>query len=96
VAPRISRRAEDGEIRRPAGSEETNGTQEEDMLFGMSGSINPAIRAAVGVVILVIGLVLHKVVLDAAGAAAIVISVVQWLQRRRGTQGTQGTRGPAR
>ena len=60
------------------------------MLFGMFGSINPVIRAAVGVVILVIGLVLHKVVLDAAGAATIVLSVVQWLHRRRGTKGTQG------
>ncbi|HEY7882442.1 MAG TPA: hypothetical protein VID31_16435 [Streptosporangiaceae bacterium] len=63
------------------------------MLFGL---VHPAIRAAVGVVLLVIGLTLHKVLVDAAGAAAIVISVVQWLQRRRGTQGTQGIRGPAR
>jgi hypothetical protein len=93
VARRISRRAEDEEIRCPAGSAETNGTEEEDMLFGMSGSMNSVIRAAVGVVILVIGLMLHKVILDATGGAAIVIGVVQWLHRRRGTQGTQG---PAR
>jgi hypothetical protein len=90
VARQISRRAEDRETRRPAGSGET---KEEDMLFGMFGSVNPVIRAAVGVVILVIGLMLHKVVLDVAGAAAIVISVAQWLHRRRGTRGTQG---PAR
>ena len=57
------------------------------MLFGMFGSINPLIRAAAGVAILVIGLVLHRVLIDAAGAAAIVISAVQWLYRRRGTQG---------
>jgi hypothetical protein len=60
------------------------------MLFGI---VNPAIRAAAGVVLLVIGLLLHRVILDAAGAAAIVISAVQWLHRR---QGTQGTRGPVR
>jgi hypothetical protein len=51
------------------------------MLFGI---VNPAIRAAAGVVLLVIGIVLHSVVLDAAGAAAIVISAVQWLHRRPG------------
>ena len=66
------------------------------MLFGMFGSVNPAIRAAVGVAILVIGLMLHKVLLDATGAAVIVIGVAQWLYRRRGTQGTQGPQGPAR
>ncbi len=63
------------------------------MLFGMFGSVNPAIRAAVGVVILVIGLVLHSVVLDATGAAALVIGAVQWLHRRQETKGPQG---PAR
>jgi hypothetical protein len=57
------------------------------MLFGTFGSIHPAIRAAIGVVILVIGLALHRVLIDATGAAAIVISAVQWLYRSRGTQG---------
>lgn len=54
------------------------------MLFGI---VNPAIRAAAGVVLLVTGLLLHRVILDAAGAAAIVISAVQWLHRRRAPQG---------
>ena len=54
------------------------------MLFGI---VNPAIRAAAGVVLLVIGLLLHRVILDAAGAAAIVIGAVQWLHRRQGPQG---------
>ena len=63
------------------------------MLFGLLGTIHPAIRAAVGVVILVIGVLLHMVLLDAAGAAAIVISAVQWLHRRQRAAGPQG---PAR
>ncbi len=53
------------------------------MLFGI---VNPAIRAAVGVVLLVIGLVLHRVIFDVTGAAALVISAVQWLHRRPGSQ----------
>jgi hypothetical protein len=57
------------------------------MLFGI---MNPVILAAAGVVLLVIGLLLHRVILDAAGAAAMVISAVQWLHRR------QGSHGPAR
>jgi hypothetical protein len=81
VARQISRRAEDEETRRSAGSGETNERKEEDMLFGI---VHPAIRAAAGVVLLVIGVVLHSVVLDAAGAAAIVISAIQWLHRRQG------------
>jgi hypothetical protein len=84
VASRISRGAEDRETRRRAGSGETNERKEEDMLFGR---VHPAIRAAVGVVLLVIGLTLHMVLVDATGAAAIVISVVQWLRRRQETQG---------
>ncbi len=51
------------------------------MLFGI---VHPAIRAAAGVVLLVTGVVLHSVVLDAAGAAAIAISAIQWLHRRQG------------
>jgi hypothetical protein len=63
------------------------------MLFGLLGTIHPAIRAAVGVVILVIGVLLHMVLLGAGGAAAIVISAVQWLHRKQGAAGPQG---PAR
>jgi len=66
------------------------------MLFGLLGSIHPAIRAAAGVVLLAIGLMLHLVVLDAAGAAALVISTVQWWQRRPGIQGARGPQGPER
>ena len=51
------------------------------------GRVHPAIRAAVGVVLLVIGLLLHQVILDVAGAAAIVISAVQWLHRKQAPQG---------
>ena len=62
------------------------------MLFGL---VNPAIRAAVGVMLLVIGILLHRVVLDVTGAAAVVISIGQWLYRKPGTRGTRGTGGPA-
>jgi hypothetical protein len=54
------------------------------MLFGL---VHPAIRAAAGVVLLVIGVLLHWVVLGIAGAAAIVISAVQWAYRKPGTRG---------
>lgn len=53
------------------------------MLLGL---VHPAIRAAAGAVLLVSGILLHWVGLDVAGAAAIVISAVQWLYRRQRTQ----------
>jgi hypothetical protein len=50
-------------------------------MFGMS--INPAIRAALGIVVLVIGIVVHTVVLDAAGAVLMLWAGGQWLVHRR-------------
>jgi hypothetical protein len=79
VVTRISRSAEDGETGCPAGSGQT---KEEDMLFG---TVHPAIRAALGVVVLVAGVVLHKVILDVAGAAVVLIGAGQWLYRTRRT-----------
>jgi hypothetical protein len=84
VAPRISRSAEDREAAARQARKGRRKHKEEDMLFG---TVNPAIRAAAGVVLLVIGVVLHSVVLDATGAAALVIGAVQWLHRRQGSQG---------
>ena len=52
------------------------------MLFG---TVHPAIRAALGVVVLVVGVVLHKVILDVAGAAIVLIGAGQWLYRTRRT-----------
>jgi hypothetical protein len=86
VAFRISRSAEDRETRRPAGS---GGTKEEDMLFG---TVHPAIRTALGVAVLVAGVVWHRVILDVAGAAVILIGAGQWLYGSRRT----GPRGPRR
>jgi hypothetical protein len=47
--------------------------------------VPPAIRAVIGVVLLVIGVLLHMVLLDVAGAAAIVISVWMWRSHRAGS-----------
>jgi hypothetical protein len=81
VAARIIRGAEDREAGARQARKGRRKHLEEDMLFGI---VHPAIRAAAGVVLLVMGVVLHSVVLDAAGAAAIVISAIQWLHRRQG------------
>jgi hypothetical protein len=51
-----------------------------DMLF----MVPPPIRAVLGIVLLVIGLLLHVVLLEAAGAIAIAISVYMWLNHRTG------------
>jgi hypothetical protein len=51
------------------------------MLFGI---VNPAIRLAIGVVVLVIGVALHRVMFDVTGAVIIVIGAVQWVYRSRG------------
>jgi hypothetical protein len=51
------------------------------MLFGI---VNPAIRLAIGVVVLVIGVALHRVMFDVTGAVIIVIGAVQWVYRSGG------------
>jgi hypothetical protein len=50
-------------------------------LFGMS--VDPRIRAAVGVIALVIGIVLHLIVLDVLGGVLVLWAGGQWLQRGR-------------
>ncbi len=47
------------------------------------GTVHPVVRAALGVVVLAIGVVLHRVYLDVAGAAVIAIGAGQWLYRQR-------------
>lgn len=61
------------------------------MLFGI---VNPAIRIALGVVVLVIGVALHRTLIDVAGGAVVVIGAGQWLYRRRG--GAAGGSGEIR
>jgi hypothetical protein len=58
------------------------------MLFGI---VNPAIRIALGVVVLLIGVALHKTLIDAAGGLVVLIGAGQWLYRRRGG-GADGSR----
>ena len=47
------------------------------------GTVHPAIRIALGVVVLVIGVAMHRVIFDVAGAAVVLIGAAQWLYRRR-------------
>ena len=47
------------------------------------GTVHPAIRIALGVLVLVIGMAVHKVVLDVAGAVVVLICAAQLLYRMR-------------
>jgi hypothetical protein len=47
------------------------------------GAVHPAIRIALGVVVLVIGVAVHKVIFDVAGAVVVLIGAGQWLYRTR-------------
>jgi hypothetical protein len=51
------------------------------------GALHPAIRLVVGVVVVVIGVVAHKVFLDVIGAAVVVLSAAQWIARQKGRKG---------
>ena len=56
------------------------------------GTLHPAIRLAVGVVIVVIGIAVHKVFLDVIGGAVVALSAFQWMTRQRGFTGSRGLR----
>jgi hypothetical protein len=56
------------------------------------GTLHPAVRLVVGVVVVVIGVAAHKVFLDVIGAAVVVISAVQWMTRQGGSKGLKGLR----
>ena len=51
------------------------------------GTLHPAIRLVIGVVVVVIGVVAHKVFLDVIGAAVVVLSGAQWMARQKGWKG---------
>jgi hypothetical protein len=53
-------------------------------LFGVS--VDPRIRAALGVVALVAGVVLHQVVLGVIGVVLVLWAGGQWLQRSRSSK----------
>jgi len=54
------------------------------------GTLHPAIRLVVGVVVVVIGVAMHKVFLDVAGAAVVVLSAVQWVSNQGRSKGLKG------
>jgi hypothetical protein len=56
------------------------------------GTLHPAIRLAVGVVVVVIGIAVHKVFLDVIGGAVAVLSAVQWMTGQKGLKGPKGLR----
>jgi hypothetical protein len=47
------------------------------------GTLHPAIRIALGVVVLVIGVAMRKLIFDVAGAVIVLIGGAQWLYRLR-------------
>jgi hypothetical protein len=53
-------------------------------MFMLEMSMDPRIRIALGIVLAAIGIVLHQVVVAAAGGIFLLLAGGQWLQRRRG------------
>jgi hypothetical protein len=47
------------------------------------GTLHPAIRIALGAVVLVIGVAIQKLIFDVAGAVIVLIGAAQWLYRLR-------------
>ena len=56
------------------------------------GTLHPAIRLVAGVVVVVIGMAMHKVFLDVIGGAVVALSAFQWMTRHRGFTGSKGLR----
>ena len=56
-------------------------------LFGIQ--VSPRIRAALGIIALVMGIVLHQVVLGAIGGILVLWAGGQWLQRSRSSRSTR-------
>ena len=57
------------------------------------GTLHPAIRLVVGVVVVVIGVAMHKAFLDVIGGAVVVLSAVQWTTGQKGFfKGAKGLR----
>jgi energy-coupling factor transporter transmembrane protein EcfT len=56
-------------------------------MFGMS--VDPRIRAALGIIVLVVGVVLHQVVLSVIGGVLVLWAGGQWLQRSRSSRSTR-------
>jgi hypothetical protein len=56
------------------------------------GTVHPAVRFVVGVVVVVIGVAMHKVFLDVIGGAVVALSAFQWISRQKGFTGSKGLR----
>ena len=56
------------------------------------GTVHPAVRFVVGVVVVVIGVAMHKVFLDVIGGAVVALSAYQWITRQKGFTGSKGLR----
>src|SRR5260370_972143 len=48
-----------------------------------SRPVHPAIRIAIGLVVLIAGVTLHKVIFDVAGAVVMIAGAAQWLHKTR-------------
>jgi hypothetical protein len=57
-------------------------------IFGLSAS--PPVRAAIAIVLIVVGIALHRYVLDVTGAVLLVVAGWQFASRRR--RGTGNSR----
>ncbi len=55
-------------------------------MFLLGVAVDPRIRAALGIVVLVIGIVLHMVVLGVIGAMLVLWAGGQWMQRSRNSR----------
>jgi len=56
------------------------------------GTVHPAIKLVAGVAVVVVGVAMHKVFLDAIGGAVVAIGAFQWMTRQRGFTGSKGLR----
>jgi hypothetical protein len=52
------------------------------------GTVHPAIR----LVVVVVGVAMHKVFLDVIGGAVVALSAFQWITRQKGFTGSKGLR----
>ena len=53
------------------------------MFMLLGNRIHPAIRIAIGAVVLIVGVALHRVPVDVAGGAVMLVGAGQWLYKAR-------------
>lgn len=52
------------------------------MFFFLFRRVHPAIRLAVGIAVLIAGVVIHKPILDVVGAAMVLVGAITWKSRK--------------